>query len=273
MITDMDIYLFDLQGYLHLEEALTQQEVDGLNTCVDNIPSLNPGQWHGYIHGHTYGDNDGLNYQQIYEAGEPFEELINHPSWFDRVRFFIGGEGSFDEKHGPMFIDENLLNFRKSGEGIGLHNGGKLGISRCQFRYLNGKFHCNQINILIALTNIGPGDGGTVIVPGSHKSNFDNPDFSQFSMGARGNCPSQMTGSIEIHMRAGDALLFVDCCTHGSANRVNDGERRAVVYRYGPSWGNFRHGYHPSPELLERLTPERRQIVWPQTLIPRTPQV
>ena len=82
-----------------------------------------------------------------------------------------------------------------------------------------------------------------------------------------------MTGSIEIHMRAGDALLFVDCCTHGSANRVNDGERRAVVYRYGPSWGNFRHGYHPSPELLERLTPERRQIVWPQTPIPRPPQV
>ena len=126
---------------------------------------------------------------------------------------------------------------------------------------------------MIALTNIGPGDGGTVIVPGSHKSNFDNPDFSQFSMGARGNCPSQMTGSIEIHMRAGDALLFVDCCTHGSANRVNDGERRAVVYRYGPSWGNFQHGYHPSPELLERLTPERRQIVWPQTPIPRPPQV
>ena len=92
-------------------------------------------------------------------------------------------------------------------------------------------------------------------------------------MGARGKCPSDMTGAIEIHMKAGDALLFVDCCTHGSANRVNDGERRTVVYRYGPSWGNFRHGYQPSPELLDRLTPERRQIVWPQTLIPRTPQV
>ena len=172
-----------------------------------------------------------------------------------------------------MFIDDNILNFRLSGEGIGLHNGGKLGISRCQFRYLNGKFHCNQINILIALTDIGPGDGGTVIVPGSHKSNFDYPDFGQFSMGARGKCPSLMRGAIEIHLRAGDALLFVDCCTHGSANRVNDGQRRTAVYRYGPSWGNFRHGYQPSPELLDRLTPERRQIVWPHTLIPRTPQV
>ena len=97
MITDMDIYLFDLQGYIHLEEALTQKEVDGLNACVNKIPSLSPGQWYGHIHGHTYGDKDGLNYQQIYEAGEPFEQLIDHPSWFHRVRFFIGGEGSFDE--------------------------------------------------------------------------------------------------------------------------------------------------------------------------------
>ncbi|HIC19348.1 TPA: hypothetical protein EYO77_14660, partial [Candidatus Poribacteria bacterium] len=105
MIIDMDIYMFDLQGYLHLEGALTQQEVAELNACADEIPPLNPNQWHGYIHGHTYGDNDGLNYQQIYEAGEPFEKLIDHPSWFDRVRFFIGGEGSFDENHGPMFID------------------------------------------------------------------------------------------------------------------------------------------------------------------------
>jgi hypothetical protein len=44
-----------------------------------------------------------------------------------------------------------------------------------------------------------------------------------------------------------------------------------MVYRYGPSWGNFRFGYHPSPELLDRLTPARRQIVYPLKLIPRVP--
>ena len=51
------------------------------------------------------------------------------------------------------------------------------------------------------------------------------------------------------------------------------GVRRILIYRYGPSWGNFRHGYQPSAELLERLTPERRQIVQPQSLLPRQPQV
>ena len=73
-------------------------------------------------------------------------------------------------------------------------------------------------------------------------------------------------------MKAGDPLLFVDAICHGSATRTNPGERRILVYRYGPSWGNFRYGYQPSPELLARLTPEQRQIVQPQVLLAREPQ-
>jgi hypothetical protein len=272
MITDHDIFFFDLQGFLHLKGALTKDEVKDLNDGLDSIPRLEPGEWYGHVHSHTYGDRDGRNYQQIYEAGEPFEKLIDHPSWFDKVRHFMGTEGSFDETHGPLFIDEDFANFRSPGEGIGLHNGGQLGISRCQFRFHHGKFHCNQINVIMALTDIGPGDGGTVVVPGAHKGNFQHPDFAKYSMGAQGNCPSQMEGTREVFMEAGDALMFVDCCTHGSANRVNEGERRVIVYRYGPSWGNFRHGYTVSPELLERLTPQRRQIVCPQVPLERSPQ-
>ena len=76
-----------------------------------------------------------------------------------------------------------------------------------------------------------------------------------------------------MHMEKGDAIVFVDGLSHGSAKRTNPGERRVIIYRYGPSWGNFRHGYQPSRELLARLTPERRKIVQPLELLPREPQV
>jgi ectoine hydroxylase-related dioxygenase (phytanoyl-CoA dioxygenase family) len=125
---------------------------------------------------------------------------------------------------------------------------------------------CGQINLLIALTDIGPGDGATMVIPGSHKSNFEHPHVAA----ARASV-DEIEEAIELPMRAGDALLFVDAISHGSAKRVNPGIRRIVVYRYGPSWGNFRHGYQPSPELLARLTPERRRIVQPQRLLPREP--
>jgi hypothetical protein len=111
-----------------------------------------------------------------------------------------------------------------------------------------------------------------MLIPGSHKSNFRHPQYDQYRMGPDRSVDG-IEGAIEIYMKAGDALLFVDGISHGSAKRVNFGVRRIVVYRYGPSWGNFRHGYQPSPELLARLTPERRQIVWPQKLLPREPQV
>ncbi len=269
MPSDLEVYLFDLRGFLHLEGALSGKEVKRLNDCLDDIPPLKPGEWHGDVQAHEYGDKtSGVNYQQIYEAGEPFEDLIDHPSWFEKLQHFVGGEGTFDHSHGPLFIDENFANFREPGEAIGLHSGGYPPIMRNQFRYHGGRFMCGQINILMALTEIGPGDGGTMLIPGSHKSNFRHPHYERDRMS--NNATVEGTeGAIEIHLHAGDALLFVDGISHGSAMRSNQGTRRIVVYRYGPSWGNFRHGYQPSTELLDRLTPERRRIVQPQVQITR----
>ena len=111
-----------------------------------------------------------------------------------------------------------------------------------------------------------------MLIPDSHKSNFKHPHYDRHRM-AHGSSAEGIEGAIEVHMRAGDALLFVDGLSHGSAKRLNPGIRRIVVYRYGPSWGNFRFGYQPSPGLLERLTPERRKIVQPLQLLPRAPNL
>jgi len=266
--TDLEIYLFDLRGYLILKNALTPEEVAAMNAILDTVPSIKQGEWWGNVHAHSFGTTDGLNLQQIYEGGEPFEALIDHPAWIEKVKFFVGGEGTFDYNHGPLFIDENFANFRGPGEAIGLHSGGHTHTKRTQFHFHNGRFHCGQINILLPLTDFGPGDGATMVIPGSHKANFNHPDFEKYRM-AHGASVDGIEGAIEVNMKAGDALLFVDSISHGSAKRTTPGIRRNLVYRYGPSWGNFRHGYQPSAALLERLTPARRQIVQPQKLIPK----
>jgi len=269
--TEMEIYLFDLRGYLILESALTAEEVDELNAGIDALLPAESGEWIGYVHSTNFGANDGLNFQQIYEAGEPFEKLIDHPSWFEKIKYFVGGEGSFDWLHGPLFIDENFANLRGPGEAIPLHSGAHECVKRTQYMVKNGKFMCGQVNILIALTDMMPGDGATMVIPGSHKSNFAHPHFAQHDWNSAPSVDG-VVGAVEANMKAGDALLFVDAISHGAAKRTNPGQRRNIVYRYGPSWGNFRHGYEPSPELLERLTPQRRQIVRPMQLKPRTPQ-
>ncbi len=261
-------YLFDLNGYILIKKALQKKEIKECNKIIDKLKNLKNGKWNGYVHGHNYGGKEGLNLQQIYESGKPFEKLIDHPSWINHMLEFVGGKGTFDHLHGPLFIDENFANIRGPGEAIGIHSGNPEGIKRNNYRYQNGKFHCSQVNILIALNDIGSGDGSTVIIPGSHKSNIQHPEYTTNKMKKNTvSSAEKMTGAVEVFLNAGDALLFVDSLCHGSAKRINEGERRIVVYRYGPSWGFFRHPYRPSKKLLNRLTDFQRKIVMPHEKI------
>lgn len=257
--SDRDEYLFDLQGYRVLENALTDETVAALNSTIDdNILPLEPGEWHRFVHrrAETGVVGESVQLQQIYEA-PPFETLIDHPSWIEYVKRFVGNQDDFDTNHGPVFIDENFFQLTPQGEGTDIHSGGHERTKRTQFRYHDGEFHCGQINVLVALNDIGPGDGATMAVPGSHKQNIEPP----FLDDARGQTLEDVPGAKEIHLEAGDAVLFVDCLMHGSATRVNPGERRFAVFRYGPSWGVSRRGYEPSEELLDRLTAEQRVLV------------
>ena len=192
-----------------------------------------------------------------------FERLIDHPSWIGIVRHYIG------KRHRP-FINEVFLNVRGQEGYIGVHSGGHIRDSRRRSGRLGGQWCCGYLSLLIALTDIGPGDGGTVVVPGSHKSDFPHP-MQDEQAGISAGPGEMIEGAIEVELAAGDALLINDFICHGSAERTNPGQRRTIVFRYLPEIYAHRFGYVPSDELLERLTPERREIVQP--IKPRRPPI
>ena len=113
---------------------------------------------------------------------------------------------------------------------------------------------------LVPLTDVGPGDGATVVIPGSHKSDFQYP-MQDVGGGISVGSGEQLEGAVEVHLKAGDALIFNDALCHGSAQRTNCGERRMIVIRYVPTSRAHRFGYEPSPELSARLTSDRLAIV------------
>lgn len=266
--SELDDYLFDLRGFLILEQALEPDLLDALNAEFDSFPEIPPQGWWGNV---QRVDNDpentnlALDIQNIVEAGEPFERLIDHPSWIDYARRYAGEAESYVQ---GLYIDECFATVRRAGGYSPPHSGGYQGAVRGQYRFTDGVFRCGQLNVLMALTDIGPGDGGTVVVPGSHKSNFGHPQFAQFGRENGGSIAS-MEAAVEVHMNKGDALLFVDGLSHGAGARTNPGERRVVIYRYGPTWGANRRGYSYSEALLDRSTPARRKILQP--VAPRVP--
>ncbi|WP_157959837.1 phytanoyl-CoA dioxygenase family protein [Devosia submarina] len=264
--TEMERYLFDLNGFIVIPNALSAEEVASCNGTLDEVQDFVGDGWHGHVH--LYNDpkrQEGILLQQVYEAGPVWERMIDHPSWFPKAVHFIGSDDpeNFDGHHGPAFIDECFASIRGPGQALRLHSGGHVGTIRTQYRFHAGKFHCGQVNVLVALNDIGPGDGATMVIPGSHKSNLRHPQTVALDQRDQQTSVDGIEGAVEVHLKAGDALMFVDAIMHGAARRVNQGQRRMTVYRYGPSWGYFRHRFVPSPELLARLTPEQRRIVMP----------
>ena len=115
--------------------------------------------------------------------------------------------------------------------------------------------------MILALTDVAPGDGPTMVIPGSHKANFPHPHAGNYANLDR---MDTLEGAIPVHMQAGDALVFVDGIMHGGSSRTNlTGERRVTIFRYGVSWGSTRYGFEYSQALLDRLTPERRKLLQP----------
>ena len=255
--TPLDDFLFDLRGYSVLKNAVDGDLLDRLNQAIDAIPPLQVGEWYGNAQRRDYTKDTDFELHNCVELGGPFEELIDHPGWINHLRHYCGEEKSYVE---GLFIDECILSVRGPSGHHPVHSGGYQGALRGAYHYSNGVFRCGQCNIILALTDIGPGDGATMVIPGSHKSNFPHPLQGDYS---RGDRMDNLEGAVEVPLNKGDAVLFVDGIMHGGSSRTNPGQRRVTIYRYGASWAATRFGYEYSQPLLDRLTPARRKILQP----------
>jgi ectoine hydroxylase-related dioxygenase (phytanoyl-CoA dioxygenase family) len=256
--TPLDEYLFDLNGFLVLEDAVDEPLLQALHAEFDAFPrDLERGGWHRGGQRRDYTPDTGFELHQAVAAGKPFEELIDHPSWIGHVRHFAGEEDSY--VHG-VAIDETIASIRSSGGHHPVHSGGHRSPVRTQYRVEHGVFRCGLVNIILALTDIGEGDGATMVVPGSHKSNLPHPEAGRYE---DGDPMDTLAGAVPVHLRRGDALLFVDALMHGGSTRTSTGERRVLIYRYGPIWGASRFGYVYDQDWVDGLPEERRAILQP----------
>lgn len=85
-------YLFDLNGYIILKNAIGVDDLAAMNQWVDDhweyvegkrrSVGEEAGAWIGHVETHTYSDADGCNFQNIIEGGAVFR---NHLSGLDRA--------------------------------------------------------------------------------------------------------------------------------------------------------------------------------------------
>ena len=80
-------------------------------------------------------------------------------------------------------------------------------------QYANGKMRCGLVVFAFMLCDVDEGDGGLVVVPGSHKSNY--PSAGVFTQ--KGDFDSELARPVHNPgVKAGDLLIFNEATLHGT---------------------------------------------------------
>ena len=264
-----DRYLFDLTGYLVLRGVLSAKQVTELNEAVEannsefaeRTGSLRNSK-HAAFHGDgTSGRKDSgsmLTWPAPY--CNVFRQLLAHPRLVPILNMLLGEGYRLD--HLPLLIRQ-----RHGAEGFDFHGGaiGPTGAYNSEIAYDvkpgpggQPKISCQLINVSFALTQTQAGEGGFVILPGSHKASFPMPDSvasldsgSEFVV-----CPC---------LDPGDVILFSEATAHGALPWTGAKERRTLFYRFGPGTSAYGRGYASifDENLLSQLSPEQAAVLQP----------
>ncbi len=214
-MTDIEKYLFDLQGFLVVEDVLSEADCD---LAIDKIKSrMKPMEKtpNGYDSNGTWHSAANL-----WEAGDPFLKLIDHPKVLDVLSEIIA----------PQLRCESSYSFvrYKDCPVFEMHGGNRGG--RVNFRYdaRNGQIFTGLTVISYNLQDVGPADGGFSCIPGSHKADFQlTPEERQDLFAFNG--PLVQT----IAAPRGAAVIFTETLAHGAGSwQREDQPRYGLFYKY-----------------------------------------
>ncbi|MCZ6619550.1 MAG: phytanoyl-CoA dioxygenase family protein [Gammaproteobacteria bacterium] len=261
--TEMNRYLYDLQGYLVIENVLTSTEVAGLNAAIDAQIDPIPTDWR------DTANNNKLGMYKIYRFGmaggsypsgpgflvwgELFCRLIDHPAVMDIMRFQLGDCFRLDRIFG--------MRMAKGMPSGMLHSdyGASAPFTHAERgRYFPQPVHQALHGFGVAafnLTDSGPETGGLRVIPGSHHSHFKLPKKVRRDEHTDiVACPEAPAGSV---------TLFSEATTHGTAAWTASHERRSLLYKYCASNLTWSRTRVTAPEDVDLRTRQRRLLEEP----------
>ena len=236
-MTDHDRYLFDLQGYLTIPNALDADQLSAMNALLD-----------AHIAAEMTPDDSTHRFGGMLRWGQPFLDVIDNPRVEPCLREVLGDGFRLDH----IYLD--VIRSGLSPIGAKLHGGGTPYSPIMSYDFRNGRMYSGLFVAAYNLADVGPDDGGFGCVPGSHKSNYPFPDDWR-DLARRPPFVQAVTGP------AGTAVLFTEALTHGALPWSGAGERRTLFYKYhhhGASWASS----YPVAEDLP-VTDRQRRILEP----------
>jgi hypothetical protein len=257
MLTPLDMYLFDTLGFVVIREVLSLEELSRVNAGIDHQRDTNFHERVGKLRNSHLGSSGRMDCGNCLswpseDGGDITRSLLCHPK-LAPILSELCGEG-YRLDHKPVLFIQS-----PGAEGFDLHGGAISSDGNFNFpvsyHCRNGDIVCNLINAAVQLSDTETGQGGFMVVPGSHKSNFPVPTDLQYIADNFGMQPA---------CKAGDVVLFTEAVLHGAAVRKDStSERRVALFRFAPATCAFARGYDEGSfeDFIDMLTPAQRAVV------------
>ena len=235
-MNDKERYLFDLQGYLVIPNALTNKQVATLNKVLDQ-----------HIESECPPDMRTHRFVPLFDWSKDYRELIDNPVVVTYLSELLGTHFRLDH----VYLD--VIRSGKGPIGTSLHGGSTPFRSDSYFHFSDGQMYNGLSVVAYNLKDVGPNDGGFGCVPGSHKSNYSFPEDWK-EMEELEPIVERVTGP------AGTAIIFTEALTHGTLPWTASDERRTIFFKYSPSsiaWS----AHYFDPVDYPDLTDSQRGII------------
>jgi hypothetical protein len=258
-LTPAQRFRLDAFGYVLLEGVLTEGEVARMKAALQRMkadPALAAKRI--YV---NRRDEHHAHFGHVVEYDPALLEYAVHPRLIPLVEELVGGAVRLEET-------EAIINRRAPGAppgappGAAARRGGRpfpsgfhRGAAPSWGTYVEaGNFHCLFVKTLAYLTDVGPEDGGTAVIPGSHKLPWREAAMIE-AAAADPRLVDQVTA------KAGDVLLFAESLIHSTTEIESDAERMVLISGYTPTMMREWTGNEISPEFLATLPDAVRPIL------------
>jgi hypothetical protein len=238
-MTDSQKYIFDLKGWLCLPDLLSE----------DQLGSIREHQ-RKFLY-----ERDTLPIEERDNHGGPSQVLLDHPVVVGVLNEILSHQALATQDCYGFRYDHTYTSHRQAGHDNFNPHGGGAYFAFCGnshiYQMLPGKVHSGLTRVVWELNEVGPGDGGTMFLSGSHKSAFPRPEETS---GRDSSLWENYTCS------AGSAVVFTEALCHTGTRWNNETRDRLSLFTcyntVNSKWGKG----CPAPEVIEALAPKRQTL-------------
>ena len=235
----------DLYGYVVIENTLSSAEVDELGSTLYALEEAHlAGSLDGIAPAFVSVATPGIfRIDNLPHLAPSFFDYVTHPRLLGMVDEAIGGSARLEQS------DAHIRRPGGDNEAYGFHRGAHSGLGRIG----RGLYHFPFVKTLTNLTDLGPADGGTAVIPGSHKLS-DEVDVDKIISAAH----EDQSLIQHVEAPAGSTLVFFESLLHSGGLIRSGRDRLLIIGGYTSPMFQAWTGYDPSPDLMERLPVDYR---------------